>query len=121
MQTETLPLLVTPTLVLEVDHRDLERFIFQQYGRPYSITTALEVSSSRSFKLTATKTHRRYDPHAEPGVQYSVQNGLDPDAEEAIRAWSDGDDEVLPPLEDVLHHLACSDAISPGQYLIHIS
>ncbi|MER6129880.1 hypothetical protein ABT173_46455 [Streptomyces sp. NPDC001795] len=114
------PLPITLTTVLEVDYGPLECLIAQHYGLPYSIAVALEAKNGSYFKVTVAKTHQQYNPDAAPGSKFTTRDGLDPEAEEAVRAWRDSGAQE-PGINEVLHDLACSNVIPTGTYLIRVS
>ncbi|MEU5425941.1 hypothetical protein AB0H73_10070 [Streptomyces olivoreticuli] len=109
----------TTKTYLEVHYSDLERFIEQRYGMPYSVATALEASNGAYYVYTAAACYQHYDPNAEPGEWFTEREGLDPEVGEIVRAWRDGAREV-PGVDELLHDLACSGAIPTGEYLIHV-
>ncbi|MFB6881445.1 hypothetical protein ACFCY8_11500 [Streptomyces noursei] len=94
-------LAATPTTYLQVEHKELERFITQHFGRPYSVVSALDADNGAYHTITVTA------------------DGEDDDlAAEMIAAWRDDDAAEQPDLDFVLDHLARSHAISAGVYLI---
>jgi hypothetical protein len=114
------PLPITPTTILEVHYGALECLIARHYGLPYSIAVALEAKNGSYFKVAVAKTYRHYNPDAAPGSRFTTRDGLDPEAEEAVRAWRDNGAQA-PGINEVLHDLACSDVIPTGDYLIRVS
>jgi hypothetical protein len=111
----------TTTTYIEVEYKDLERFITAHYGMPYSVITALEAHNGSYHSVSVSTGHDHYDPDAEEGSRFTPREGLDPEAAEDIREWRAGTPDVEPGVGTLLHDLACSGHVEPGEYLIKVS
>ncbi|MFB6881433.1 hypothetical protein ACFCY8_11410 [Streptomyces noursei] len=115
-----MPLTVLSKTYLEVDYRELERFITEHYEMPYSVVVALETHNGSHHTVSATTTYAHYDPEAEEGSRFTRRPGLDPEEAEVIRAWRAGTRGCEPSVRALLNDLACSGHVAPGEYLISV-
>ncbi|MCX4826638.1 hypothetical protein OG883_44160 [Streptomyces sp. NBC_01142] len=111
----------TAKTYLEVAYKDLENFITAHYGIAYSVILGLEAQNGSLHAVTVSTSHEHYDPDAEEGSRFTPREGLDPEAAETIRHWRAGTLDYVPYVGTLLHDLACSGHLAPGEYLINVS
>ncbi|MFD7616107.1 hypothetical protein [Streptomyces sp. NPDC059802] len=116
-----MPLKTTSKTYRAVDYKALEEFITAHYGRPYSVIRGLGAHNGALHAVEVSTGYEHYDPDAEEGSRISSREGLDPEVAEVLDRWRAGTLDYDPYVGKLLHDLACSGHLKPGEYLINVA
>ncbi|KOU43609.1 hypothetical protein [Streptomyces sp. WM6378] len=116
-----MPLKTTTKAYLHVEYKDLENFITAHYGLPYSVIRGLEAHNGALHAVKVSANYEHYDPDAEAGSHFTWREGLDPEVAETLGRWRAGTLGYDPYPGALLHDLACSGHLEPGEYLINVA